>query len=114
LDLKREEAAQLKSFMHAKIEQPKAKKEMPTDEKGKTNSQTMCNHDIKYFRCLGSGYIASPCPNKRTMIMKHGEIKSESEKYDVDDMPPLKEYRDMKITYQVERDTLVIRHVLNV
>jgi hypothetical protein len=45
--------------------------------------------------------------------MKHGEIESESEKYDVDDIPPLKDYRDMEITYQVERDTLVIRHVLN-
>ena len=87
---------------------------MPTDEKGKTNSQTTCNHDINCFRCLRSGHIAFLCPNKRTMIMKHGEIESESEKYNVDDLPPLKDYRDMEITHPVEKEKLIRRHVLNV
>jgi len=67
----------------------------------------MCNHDIKCLRCLGSGYIASQCLNKRTMIMKHGEIESESDKSDVDEMPHLKNYSDVKIAYPVKREALV-------
>jgi hypothetical protein len=31
---------------------------MPTDGKGKTNSQPMHNCHIKCFRCLESGHIA--------------------------------------------------------
>jgi len=36
--------------------------------------------NIKCFKCLGGGHIASECPTRRTMIMKaDGEITSESE-----------------------------------
>ena len=36
--------------------------------------------NIKCFKCLGRGHIASECPTRRTMIMKaDGEITSESE-----------------------------------
>jgi hypothetical protein len=41
LNLNREGATQPISFVHANAEPPKAKKETPTDGKGKTNSQPM-------------------------------------------------------------------------
>jgi hypothetical protein len=43
--------------MYAKAKPPETKKETPTYGKGKTNSQTICNYDINYFRCLGSEHI---------------------------------------------------------
>ncbi|RDX78657.1 hypothetical protein CR513_41037, partial [Mucuna pruriens] len=38
------------------------------------------NQNIKCFKFLGRGHIASQCPNKRTMIMKdNGEVKTKEE-----------------------------------
>ncbi|KAL0323646.1 UNVERIFIED_CONTAM: hypothetical protein Sangu_1983900 [Sesamum angustifolium] len=38
------------------------------------------NHDIKCFKCLGRGHIASECPNRCTMIFNnHGELEIEGE-----------------------------------
>ncbi|KAG6493187.1 hypothetical protein ZIOFF_048164 [Zingiber officinale] len=39
------------------------KKPIPT-----TSSSTSKSRDIKCFRCLGKGHIASECPNKKTMV----------------------------------------------
>jgi hypothetical protein len=62
-----------------KTEPPKRRDEIPNVSKGKTESQTR-NHDIKCFRCLGVGHIASQCPNKRTMIARvDREVETESE-----------------------------------
>ncbi|XP_052886928.1 uncharacterized protein LOC128295407, partial [Gossypium arboreum] len=38
------------------------------------------NRDIKCFKCLGRGHIASQCPNRRTMVLRaDGEIETEDE-----------------------------------
>lgn len=99
--------------MHVKVEPPKAKKETPSDGKGKINSQPICNCDIKCFRCLGSGHIASQFLNKRKMIMKYGETGFESDKSNIDEMPLLEDCSDVEIVYLVEREALVITCVLN-
>ena len=60
----------------------KMRDEAPNVNKGKNKSQTH-NRDIKCFRCLGVGHIASQCPNKRTMIAcVDGEVETESEEDD--------------------------------
>ena len=47
---------------------------------GKANAQASKIRDTKYFKCLGTGHIASQCPNKRTTIlMDNGETESECE-----------------------------------
>jgi hypothetical protein len=44
------------------------------------------------------------------MILKDlREIKSESDRSDYDEVPPLEDCSDVKIAYSVERETLVIR-----
>eukprot|EP00256_Glycine_max_P069316 XP_025983911.1 uncharacterized protein LOC113001425 [Glycine max] len=45
-----------------------------------TSSSDTGTRNIKCFKCLGRGRIASECPTRRTMIMKaNGEVTSESE-----------------------------------
>ena len=53
----------------SKTEPPKRRDETPNVNKGKNESQTR-NRDIKCFRCVGVGHIASQCPNKRTMMTR--------------------------------------------
>ncbi|XP_012472379.1 uncharacterized protein LOC105789554 [Gossypium raimondii] len=54
----------------------------PTAEmsKGKMDAQQNRSRDIKCFKCLGRGHIASQCPNRNAMFVRDdGEIESESE-----------------------------------
>uniref|UniRef100_A0A2N9H2J3 Retrotransposon gag domain-containing protein n=1 Tax=Fagus sylvatica TaxID=28930 RepID=A0A2N9H2J3_FAGSY len=76
-----------------KTEPPMGKDE-ETSNKPKVESQLSRNRDIKCFKCLGSGYIASQCPNRRVMIMRdNGEVMTESED-DSDGMPELVDASD--------------------
>jgi len=87
---RKDEGAVLKS----KTKPPKRRDEVPSVNKGKTESQTR-NRDIKCFRCLGVGHIASQCPNKRTMSERvDGEVETESSDDD-DQMPPPKDACEM-------------------
>uniref|UniRef100_A0A2N9I0N6 Reverse transcriptase n=1 Tax=Fagus sylvatica TaxID=28930 RepID=A0A2N9I0N6_FAGSY len=105
---RKDEGAVLKS----KTEPPKRREEVPSVNKGKTESQT-CNRDIKCFRCLGVGHIASQCPNKRTMIARvDGEVETESES-DADQMPMLEDTCDDDVEYPVEGESLVARRALS-
>jgi hypothetical protein len=59
---------------------------------GKTKASTSRNRDIKCFRCQGRGYIASQCLNKQAMVLQaNGEIVTDCEDSDTDDMPPLED-----------------------
>uniref|UniRef100_A0A2N9H1I7 RNA-directed DNA polymerase n=1 Tax=Fagus sylvatica TaxID=28930 RepID=A0A2N9H1I7_FAGSY len=105
---RKDEGAVLKS----KTEPPKRREEVPSINKGKTESQTR-NRDIKCFRCLGVGHIASQCPNKRTMIARvDGEVETESES-DADQMPMLEDTGDDDVEYPVEGESLVARRALS-
>uniref|UniRef100_A0A2N9EV64 CCHC-type domain-containing protein n=1 Tax=Fagus sylvatica TaxID=28930 RepID=A0A2N9EV64_FAGSY len=76
-----------------KTEPPKGKDE-GTSDKPKVESQPSRNRDIKCFKCLGLGHIASQCPNRRVMIMRdNGEVMTESED-DSDRVPDLVDASD--------------------
>jgi hypothetical protein len=96
-----------------KTEPPMGKDE-GTSNKPKVESQPSRNSDIKCFKCLGSGHIASQCPNRRVMIMRdNGEVMTESED-DSDGMPELVDASDDDgVVYRVTGESLVARHALN-
>ncbi|RVW89224.1 hypothetical protein CK203_032601 [Vitis vinifera] len=84
----------------------------PMSTNVKNESQTR-NRDIKCFRSLGVGHIASQCPNKRTMIARvDGEMETESEEND-DQMPSLEDVCDNNVEYPVEGESLVVRRALS-
>jgi len=93
-------------------ETTKGKEEATSKSKGKSDSQTSRNRDIKCFKCLGTGHIASQCPNKRVMILKNNEVVTESES-DHDSMPSLEDASDDGVEYAVEGECLVVRRALN-
>ena len=99
-------------FLSPKPNHQKGGMKSPVSTKGKTKSQTR-NRDIKYFRCLGVGHIASQCPNKRTMIASvDGEVETKSEGDD-DQMLLLEDVCDDDVEYPVEGESLVARHALS-
>ena len=98
----------------SKNEPFKAKEDVTTKNKGKTDSQQNRNRNINCFMCLGSGHIVSQCLNKRVMIMRdNGKVETTSEG-DSDDMPPLEDISDNDgVEYPVEGENFVARCALN-
>jgi hypothetical protein len=94
-----------------KAEPPKEKYEGTRMNKPKVDFQPSRNRDIK---CLGSGHIASQCPNKRVMVMRgNGEVMTDTEE-DSDEMPELVDASDDDgVEYPVEGESLVARRALN-
>nr|KYP42401.1 hypothetical protein KK1_036191 [Cajanus cajan] len=64
------------SFKNYSKENPSKTQENEKDvEKKKITSKTS---EIKCFKCLGRGHIASQCPTKKTMILRGKDIYSEA------------------------------------
>ncbi|KAH9705002.1 Endonuclease [Citrus sinensis] len=102
-----------KAISKPKIEPFKDHKEGGNQSKGKSDSQQSRNRDIKCFKYLGTGHIASQCPNKRVMILRDdGDVETESE-LDDDPMPPLEDAND-GVEYPVDGKLMVVRRALNV
>ncbi|XP_052185202.1 uncharacterized protein LOC127796838 [Diospyros lotus] len=99
-----------------KVETSNRNKDEGAPNKLKSDTLPPKNRDIKCFKCLGIGYIASQCPNKRVMILKDdGDIETEDEidnKYDNESMPPLEDASG--IEYPVDGELLVARRALSV
>jgi hypothetical protein len=80
----------------------------------KVESQPSRNRDIKCFKCLGSGHIASQCPNRRVMIMRDNEEVMTENKADSDGVPELVDDSDDDgVVYAMTGESLVARRALN-
>ena len=44
------------------------------------------NRDIKCWKCQGIGHLSCDCPNKRVMIIKNGQVGTDSEESDQDEL----------------------------
>jgi hypothetical protein len=102
------------AIVKGKAELPKGKDEGTSKNKPKVDFQPSRNRDIKCFKCLGSGHIASQCQNKWVMVMRdNGEVMTDSED-DSDEMPELVDTSDDDgVEYLVEGESLVAKHALN-
>ena len=107
LNWKKEERPNFKP----KPEASKDNKVESTSNQGKSDSQSSRTRDIKCFKCLGVGHIASQCPNKRVMIMREdGDVEIER-KSEEDSVQPLEDASD--IEEPVDGELLVARRALS-
>jgi ferredoxin len=113
-NLKREGTVRPTSFVPSRTEPPKAKVDVPTDAKGKSETQPKRTRDVKRFRCQGHGHYASECPNKRIMMIRdNGDMESKSDRSDCEGMPPLEDSDGDELALPVW-ESLVIRRTLQV
>ena len=113
-NLKREGTVWPRSFVPSRTEPPKAKVDVPTDVKGKSETQPKRTRDVKCFRCQGHGHYASECPNKRIMMIRdNGDMESESDRSDCEGMPLLEDSDGDELALPVG-ESLVIRQTLQV
>ncbi|KAK5769941.1 hypothetical protein PVK06_049856 [Gossypium arboreum] len=90
----------------------KANKPIAESSKGKApESSTARSRDIKCFKCLGRGHIASQCPNRRTMVIRaDGEIETEDEE---ENDPELNSEVEEDLEQPVEGELLVVKRSLS-
>ena len=69
-----------KSYYHHKSDDGEEERKDKGKEVEEKAPEQKKSRDIKCFKCLGHGHIASQCPNKRVMVMKGGKLESEEEK----------------------------------
>jgi hypothetical protein len=102
LDYRGEGNAPSKPLVTSKVAEPTfMKKQFLTSyHKLKGEVQLKHNHDIECFKCQRLGHYASECANHQVMILKGDEeIMSTSEKFDCDEMPPLKDVSDLDYAF---------------
>ncbi|KAL4318864.1 hypothetical protein GQ457_18G000220 [Hibiscus cannabinus] len=87
-----------------------SKPSKPDEEPNKGKFEAMPNRtrDIKCFKCLGRGHIASQCPNKRVKFLKDGgEIDSKQ-----DEEVESEDHEDLE--YAVDGEILVVKRSLSI
>ncbi|XP_042404734.1 uncharacterized protein LOC121994921 [Zingiber officinale] len=101
-----------KAVSKSKGETNVAKTQPSNKDRGNSSSQPQRNYDIKCFRCLGSGHIASQCPNKRSMIiLDNGEIETEEEDEGNESTPSVEDTSDVE--FAIDGQALVVLRALH-
>ena len=100
------------SISKPNVETIKKKEDVVVVNKGRLETQQR-NQDIKCFKCHGLGHISTHYPNKRTMVMRGGEIVINSEEEEEEPMPSLDDKSDVDLEFPVEGKVLVTRCVLS-
>ncbi|XP_052477129.1 uncharacterized protein LOC128032557 [Gossypium raimondii] len=89
----------------------KMNKPVGETSKGKEVAIPNRSREIKCFKCLGRGHIASQCPNRSNMIVRaNGEIESEE---DDDEEPNEVAEEEDELEYAVDGEILVIKQSLS-
>nr|KYP46434.1 Retrovirus-related Pol polyprotein from transposon 297 family [Cajanus cajan] len=87
-------------------------------EKKNTSHTSTKSSDIKCFKCLGRGHIASQCPNKKVMILRGQDIYSSQDEATTspsssEDEEEASEGQSCEVTYLYNGELLMMRRVLN-
>ncbi|XP_022152309.1 uncharacterized protein LOC111020057 [Momordica charantia] len=101
-------------------EKPKSKIEKGESSmkgKEKVDEHKERTRDIKCWKCHGVGHVSRDCPNKRTMIIKNGEVVTKGEESENEerkgDIVYSEESSDGSYEEPVVGDVLVSRRALN-
>ena len=97
-----------KPIVKSKVEDNKNKIDL--GNKGKGENQPAQTRGIRCFKCLGHGHVARECPNRKTMIMRDGDIESECERESDDEITPLEDCSDVEYA---KGDNLVVQKTLS-
>ena len=105
-------AAKAKSEGHKP--QPFKKQEgAANNNRGRPETQSR-SRDIKCFKCLGLGHIASQCLNKRTMVVRgDGGFETESDNETAEEVVSQGDDSEAEAEHAVEGEVLVTRRVLS-
>ena len=97
-----------KPIAKSKVEDNKNKIDL--GNKGKGENQPTQTRGIRCFKCLGHGHVARECPNRKTMIMRDGDVESECERESDDEIPSLEDCSDVECA---KGDNLVVQRTLS-
>nr|KYP45809.1 hypothetical protein KK1_032627 [Cajanus cajan] len=104
------------SFKNYAKENPSKTQELDKDEEKKkvTSHTSSKTSDIKCFKCLGRGHIASQCPTKKTMILRGKDIYSEesSSSSSFSESEDQTSGHETEKLYPVDGDLLMIKRLL--
>nr|KYP32391.1 hypothetical protein KK1_046949 [Cajanus cajan] len=97
------------------LDKGKAKEEK---EKKNTSHTSTKTSDIKCFKCLGRGHIASQCPNKKVMILRGQDIYSSQDEATTspsssEDEEEESQEESCEVTYPYNGELLMMIRVLN-
>nr|KYP41316.1 hypothetical protein KK1_037308 [Cajanus cajan] len=90
-------------------------KEKESDKNKNVVTSSSKTSDIKCFKCLGRGHIASQCPTKKVMILRGQDIYSsldESSSTTSSDSETSKEDPQIEKLYPVDGDLLMVKRLL--
>jgi len=108
--------AQTNSYVKKDFKKEEKKEEPPRNlgkgKDGNASSHTRTS-EIKCFKCLGRGHIASQCPTKKTMIIRGvGRYSSQDENESESGSEESNE-SNIEDTHPCDGDLLMIRMILN-
>ena len=86
---------------------------MPDVGKGKLDAQNSKSSEVRCFKCIGRGHIASQCPNRRTMILREDGGFESKEETNEESKQQLED-EDGDVEYPITGDLLVTMRVLSV
>lgn len=102
-----------KATQKSKFETPRGNKKVYIDIRGKSESQSPCNHDIIYFHYLRLSRIASQYLSKKVMILHdHEEVKIIGDS-DAEKMLSIEDANDDEVEYPVEGESFMVRLALS-
>nr|KYP43281.1 Transposon Ty3-I Gag-Pol polyprotein [Cajanus cajan] len=107
-----------KTFDSSKnLEKGKEKEKEKEKEKYTSHTSTKSS-EIKCFKCLGRGHIASQCPNKKVMILRGQDIYSSQDEATTspsssEDEEETSEEEKCEVTYPYDGELLMVRRLLS-
>jgi len=108
--------AQTNSYVKKDFKKEEKKEEPPRNlgkgKEGSASSHTRTS-EIKCFKCLGRGHIASQCPTKKTMILRGVDRYSSQDENESESGSEESNESNIEDAHPCDGDLLMVRRILN-